>query len=234
MFLYARRYVDPAALLEAAADPEVLRSAAASQLPEAIEAELAFTYFRGRTFVTALRRLSGRWNLVDIAFRSRPPVSSEQILHPYKYLTYERPLPVRLGVGETLDKPWRRFGGGVFGEFDTFQLLRLGNGERTARRAAAGWGGQRSLLWRRGRAPCAGACRSRNALVAAWRWDSRADRRQFERALRGYLEQGLSAQRMGPRLWSLRGGSIALAGRGAGTGLAFAPRARLARRLAGR
>jgi hypothetical protein len=231
MLLYAERFIDPAALLKAATDPQLLEDASSSGLPKSIEGDLNFEYFRGRKLVAALRKLSGRWNLVNIAFASRPPISTEQVMHPFKYLTYERPLPVAVHVGAVLPAPWRNLPGGVIGEFDTYQLLKLGSPQRVARRAAAGWGGQRTQLWRRGSAPCPGACRSRNALIAAWRWDTVADRRQFDRAADGYLVSGLGAHRRAPGLWSLKGSWVALDGGGSRSTIAFAPRARLAKRL---
>ncbi len=232
MLAYAKRFIDPAALLKAITDPQLLQAATSSGLPKAIEADLTFEYLRGRKLVAALRKLSGRWNLVNIAFRSRPPISTEQVMHPFKYLTYERPRPVAIHAGEVLPAPWRHLPGGSIGEFDTYQLLKLGSPQRVARRAAAGWGGQRTQLWRRGSAPCPGACRSRNALIAAWRWDTVADHRQFDRAARGYIETGLGASPKAPGLWSLGGGWIAFDGDGSRSTIAFAPRRRLAKRLA--
>jgi hypothetical protein len=231
MTLYAERYINPAALLKAIADPQLFASTG-PPLPKVLQADLEFSYFRGQKLVQALRRLSGRWNLVNIAFRDRPPLSTEQVMHPYKYLTYERPLPVRLRARAILGSGWHPLGSDDLGEFDTFQLLGFGNPDAAARAAAAGWGGQRTQLWRRGKGGCPAPCRARDALIAAWRWDSGPDRRQFDRAARAYVERGLGGEPRTPSLWSLPGGWVALAGGGTRSTIAFAPRPSLAERLA--
>ena len=143
---YALRYVDFSALLRVATAADQAVDAAAASLPKAFEAELNFPYLRGQRFVDSLRKLGSGWNLVDIALRSRPPLSTEQVLHPLKYLDYERPLPVVLRAGDSLPSGWRHLSGGVIGEYETYLMLRPALGEAAARRAAAGWGGQRLQL----------------------------------------------------------------------------------------
>ena len=49
-----------------------------------------------------------------------------------------------------LGKGWRRLDADTVGEFDLLQLLTLASADATAREAAAGWGGGRFELWRRG------------------------------------------------------------------------------------
>src|SRR5918997_172532 len=66
--------------------------AGTNSLPAFLEAQLVFPYLGGQQFVEALReRAGGRWDLVDLAERSRPPESTEQILHPDKYVGAEAP-----------------------------------------------------------------------------------------------------------------------------------------------
>ena len=51
----------------------------------------------GETFVEfLLRRAGGRWTLVDLADRTRPPASTEQVMHPSAYLRVDAPQRVRL------------------------------------------------------------------------------------------------------------------------------------------
>jgi len=139
-------------------------------LPPFLQAQLLFPYTGGMAFVQELvRRAGGRWTLVDLADRTRPPDSTEQVLHPEKYLRVEEPLPVsldlRLGAG------WRRTAAGVWGEWATSQLV----GEK----AAAGWGGDRYELWERG---------GQGRLAMRWRWDTRRDAREFLAAARERLK----------------------------------------------
>ena len=189
----------------------VLGSAFATgpDLPPFLQAQLLFPYTSGMAFVQELvRRAGGRWTLVDLADRARPPDSTEQVLHPEKYLRVEQPLPVSLDAH--LGGGWRRAASGVWGEWATSELV----GEA----AAAGWGGDRYELWQRPGGACPAPCRARDALVMRWRWDTPAAARRFTPALRAW-----SATRPGP---------VAIAARGRDVTLVLAPDPALARRLA--
>ena len=178
-------------------------------LPPFIEAQLIFPYIRGQQFVQRLYEAGG-WGVVNAAYRFRPPASTEQVLHPDKYLEVEQPETVRLDARKALGDGWRRLAGGVWGEWATGELL--GNPG-----AAAGWGGDRYELWQRGSGDCAAPCRDRDALVMRWRWDTRAAAEDFEAALRGWLTD--------------QPGSRAISSRGREVALALAPEADVAQRL---
>jgi hypothetical protein len=232
-FAYSLQYIHLNALRRIAKQADVAISATEGTLPKAFEAEENFPYTRGRIFVASLLRSGSGWNLVNIALRNRPPLSTEQILHPFKYLSYERPLPVRLRQGDSLPSGWHHLAGGDIGEFETYLMLRPAIGMKAARRAAAGWGGQRLQLWRRGDAPCSAPCRSRDALFGTWRWDTAADARQFDEALPVFMEKQLGGQATGPGTWALQHGWAAVDQGPKQTTVAFAPSAALARQLAG-
>jgi hypothetical protein len=146
-------------------------------LPKFLQDQLLFPYVGGMQFVQSLvQRGGGAWRLVDLADRVRVPDSTEQVLHPDKWVAVETPLPVRLRV--PLHDDWRRVASGTWGEWQTNELL---GGDPPD--AAAGWGGDRYELWQRG--TCASApCRGQDVLVMRWRWDSARDAREFEEALR--------------------------------------------------
>ena len=56
-------------------------------MPPFLQNQLLFPYSAGETFVQfLLRRAGGRWTLVDLADRTRPPASTEQVMHPQAYL----------------------------------------------------------------------------------------------------------------------------------------------------
>ena len=94
-------------------------------LPPFLQAQLLFPYTGGMAFVQELLGRAGeRWTLVDLAERVRPPDSTEQVLHPDKYLRVEEPLPVPLRIG--LGAGWRRAASGVWGEFVAAARDRLG------------------------------------------------------------------------------------------------------------
>jgi hypothetical protein len=216
---YAERY--PASVSIGDALTGLLDSAGGTGLPPYVEASALFPYLRGEAFVSELRRVGG-WKLVDAAYE-RPPASTEQIIHPEKYLKVEQPDPVSLRV--PLAAPWRRVAEGSLGEFDTAQLLQQnGVDVATAEDAAAGWGGGSYALWRNGPLPdpaCPAPCAKRDALVLAWKWDTPDDAREFERALRGAVKR-------------MRGGASAIVSGDATTVLALAPTAAQAQQLASR
>ena len=117
-----------------------------SGLPRYLRESLVFPYAAGARLVEPHpepRRLGGRQPRLRVA---RAAVSTEQVMHPAKYDSRERPVRVRVaraGRDAAGARP------GDFGEFDTEQLLREANGEERAARAAAGWGGGGFALWRR-------------------------------------------------------------------------------------
>src|SRR3954451_3347262 len=151
MFTYAQRHFSPEQTLGG-----LLSSLGqdTGDLPPFVEAQLVFPYVEGQAFIQHLYEIGGgTWSLVNSAYRFRPPASTEQILHPDKYLRVEQPdrlaLHVRPGAG------WRRVRAGTWGEWATGQLL--GNAD-----AAVGWGGDRYELWQRGAGNCRAPCRDRD------------------------------------------------------------------------
>ena len=223
---YASQNLNPADLIAAS----VGLDSGTGGVPKFYVDQLTWTYLGGMRFIAALRELAGGWKLVDYAEHTRPPATTEQVLHPVKYVHDEQPLPVTVASDQLRSGGWHRAGRGVIGELTTQQLLELGVDHATARRAAAGWGGDRYELWRRDvpAAGCQPPCRADLALVADWRMDSRSDATQLADALRGYLDHGLRGSSANQALWSLDGGSAALGVRGADVTLSFAPDPRTA------
>ncbi|MEA2170555.1 MAG: hypothetical protein QOF76_3855 [Solirubrobacteraceae bacterium] len=148
-------------------------------IPPFTLAGLLFPYTAGRNFVANLYKRAGNgWRLIDEAERTRPPVSTEQILHPEKWVAREAPervtLPGPPAGFHTLTK-------GTFGEFQTGQLV-----ANTG--AATGWGGDGYAVYRRGDGPCDTPCRSRDVLIMRWRWDTPDAQHNFQAALRDYAD----------------------------------------------
>jgi hypothetical protein len=147
-------------------------------LPPFLQAQLVFPYVDGMRFAQTLRsRGGGSWKLVDLADRIRVPESTEQVLHPQKWVEVEPPLRVPLRV--SLGAGWRRAASGTWGEWQTGQLL-----GGPAHAVAAGWGGDRYELWQGATCTSAPPCRDTDVLVMRWRWDSVPDARELETALR--------------------------------------------------
>jgi hypothetical protein len=146
-------------------------------------ASLLFPYTAGRNFVADLyKRADNGWKLIDEAERTRPPVSTEQILHPQKWIDNERPDAVSVPGPPP---GYHEITHGTFGEFQTGQLIKNPGAE-------VGWGGDAYAVYRHGDAPCDTPCRSRDVLVMDWRWDTRAGQHEFADALREFAD-GLDA-----------------------------------------
>ena len=113
------------------------------EVPVAVSDSLIFPYVAGPRFVAALFR-SGGWEAVDRAY-AEPPQSTEQILHPDKYLTGEAPIEVLLPeVEAALGDGWERKFEDITGEFGLILLLETAPlSDGTVQRAVEGWGGDR-------------------------------------------------------------------------------------------
>jgi hypothetical protein len=230
MTRYATRYMTESNLLGA-----LFASATAGgpSLPPYIQSSLEFPYLEGQRFVDTLYRYGhNSWKLVNAAFKSRPPLSTQQILHPLDYIRNVKPLPIQLRVRPLLGRQWRRVTGGSLGEFDTSELIQLGIGTNRAGNVAADWRGGVYELWRSGRLPspgCASPCRRRDSLVLAWRTAPGAGAQDFAAAVGAYVVRGLSGQARGRNVWTLPGSSAAsLTTNGGTTVLAMAPTATMA------
>jgi hypothetical protein len=227
---YAQRYLNPLALATEAAS---LDSGASGDLPRFAEAEVTFSYVEGARFVEELIALGTGWTLVDYAYERRRPASTEQVLHPEKYVEDERPLPVPAPASP--GPGWRVLDTGTLGEFGTREVLAEGEPGLGADLGADGWGGDRYRLFARADASraCAGDCRSSHALGIAWRSDDEANARELHRQLVPYVEQGLGGEPAGDGTWRLDGGWAALGASGDRVALGLAPTPAVARNLAG-
>lgn len=110
--------------------------------PAALKRYINFDYRECTQFVAALYRNAGNaWGGVDRAYRD-PPKTTEQILHPDKYLSHEAARKImRVQLAKRLGQDWEQRDVSVFGEFDVYNyLLTVLGDEDLAKRVAAGWG----------------------------------------------------------------------------------------------
>ena len=116
-----------------------------------------------------MRRAGGRWTLVDLAERSRPPVSTEQVLHPDKWIRVEVPDRVRLpDLAVRLGPRWRRLTGGAVRRVADDGAAGLGRTEAGGRGGGLGRRSLRAVAARRRHAvprPLRRARRARRALA---------------------------------------------------------------------
>jgi hypothetical protein len=185
---------DPRAMMNAA--PGVPGTAELATAPAWFQDTLLFSYFEGFRFCLSARKHGGQ-ALLDRAFTTDPPRSSEQILHPEKWHTKrDDPVVIRWPDLARALPGWIKVSEGQLGELSVRTLLRgtLKNDER-ALRAAAGWGGDRFAVYEKG---------SDRLLVWITEWDTDADARELQSAVRD-LGRGWTVRRSGRRVIVTRG-----------------------------
>jgi hypothetical protein len=158
-----------AAVIESSSDPEAM--AALQRVPQIVQAQITFSALQGTQWVTSVQ-LGGGWEAVDAAFAD-PPVSTEQILHPDKYLSREAPVDVELpaDLADRMGAGWSVVDEDTMGEHQT--ALWLGSPTiAAAADASAGWGGDRIIT----------LGGPDDAWAIAWHtvWDSDDDAAEFE------------------------------------------------------
>jgi hypothetical protein len=191
-------------------------------MPPFLVAQMLFPYTSGEAFVNRLLEVGGGgWKVVDAAMRFRPPASTEQVLHPDKYLQVEQPDRV---AAPSL-RGWKVLERSTVGEWLTARLL-AGAGGTGAAEAAGGWGGDAYTLLGRG---------DERALGIRWRWDTPRDAREFASALRAWAEDGMpESEPAGADAWRGRDGVAVVREDGDAVGFAIAPDRPTARSLASR
>jgi len=142
-----------------------------NQAPRALRESLIFPYGQGTEWATQLYKRGG-WSMISKAF-TRLPLSSEQILHPEKYFSYERPVKVVLpDLRNLLGPGWKKIEADVNGEWSYYLILdQFLNSAAESRRAAAGWAGDRYEIYE--------AKRGQILLAHVAAWDTENDAREF-------------------------------------------------------
>ena len=112
--------------------------------PHVVQSTYAFPYREGVRFVGGLFS-DGGWPSVNAAFAD-PPRSTEQVLHPEKYVEGEEPALVEIiGLGEALGEEWTLVVEDTFGEFLLRLYLETGFSRQKASLARSRMG--RGYLW---------------------------------------------------------------------------------------
>lgn len=147
--------------------------------PPLLTETFVFRYRDGVRLVESVRRSRGQRGVDDL-FR-RPPLSSEQVLHPEKYLTNEAPREASINETDFTAGGWRLVTSTPLGEIGVRGVLMAGMPVKDAVRAAAGWGGDRACLFER----------AGNLPLFVWKttWDKREDSTEFFRAYNQMLSR---------------------------------------------
>lgn len=142
--------------------------------PLILRDSLEFPYNEGQQFVQGLYNKGG-WAAVNDAFKSYPPKSTSQILHPAKYASKIEPVKVALpSLTDTLGSGWKSIDINTLGEFQARIWLQGAMDNKTAVAAVSGWAGDRYQVLENGQ----------GQLGLVWRsqWDSETDATNFYKA----------------------------------------------------
>ncbi|MBN1658170.1 MAG: hypothetical protein JXA93_07195 [Anaerolineae bacterium] len=204
---------------EAAGSQEALAAA-----PPILRETMIFPYVAGLEFVATIQ--AGGWAAVDAVYLA-PPVSTEQILHPEKYLAGDEPEVMSLPpLTDTLGSGWTLVDADSLGEFQTQLYLAGFVDDQTATMAAGGWDGDRYAVYARG---------DEDVLLFVTAWDSEQDVQEFVAAYQLYAEAKYRAGRTretGSTLWWETPGEVtALAWAGSRVVLVVGPGVELVERV---
>lgn len=157
---------------------ETTESPVFDNAPAVLRNNLLFPYNEGVLFVQSLYD-SGGFAAVDEAW-ANPPRSTEQIIHPDRYLSGDLPQIVALApLTNTLGAGWQQLDQDIFGEFFLRQYLLQQLADTEVENAATGWGGdQYAVYWNESQ--------EEMVMVLHLAWDSPQDSDEFEAAYGAY------------------------------------------------
>ena len=199
----------------------------AGNTPDFLLDNFNFPYTRGFDFVYALYN-EGGWERVNEAW-GRLPASTEQILHPEKYLANELPQLVSLPpLTATLGVGWQLVKEDVLGEFYVREYVGQWLPTRAAVTAADGWGGDKIAVYYQPET-------AELAMLLRIVWDTPADVEEFTAALATLAVNRTAAEPTSPSAettcWAGRRDALCLTIAGLTTSLTRAPTAELAAQL---
>jgi hypothetical protein len=182
-----------------------------------------FTYFpytAGEYFVIYLY-IEGNftWDKVNQAYRN-PPISTEQVMHPEKYLAGERAVVVNLpDLAPVLGGAWHELDRDVLGEAGFLVWLIDQVESQVAIDGAAGWDGDAYTLWTN---------ENNQRIVAELsQWESNAEASQFLEAFTGYMnlreENNTRYEEGDVQFWEDKGGITLLSRQGQQVLILIAP-----------
>jgi len=133
--------IDPAMLIGDMAETPLLKKA-----PPFLKDALIFPYIDGLTFSAAILRPAG-WPALAGIF-TKPPVSTQQILHPALYTSGKVPASISLpSLEKALGSDWTKLEENVMGEFGWKEVLKQFLDEPRGKSLSAAWDGDRYALY---------------------------------------------------------------------------------------
>lgn len=181
-------------------NPQAVAGEEIERAPPIVRVPLVSRYLDGMVFCATLHGQRG-WLAVDDAHR-RPPESTEQVLHPERYLAGDTPIAITLPA-----LPGLAAAGLTPHDEDTLGELEMGiwfaqsrtDGAQRDHRAAEGWGGDRLRVYRDET--------GRTSVVWFTLWDDESEAREAEAAARSNAQH---VERIGTAVLILRDLPVAL------------------------
>jgi hypothetical protein len=155
-------------------EEKTLSKDVAVRTPPYLGMSTIFPYVQGTNFVAELLRVA-RFSTVNLALQD-PPRSTEQIMHPEKFLQTPADQPKAVGLPDLLvplGEGWEMKESNTLGEFDMNVMLRE-NGAGDPDKGADGWGGCKFAYYR---------LAHEGMVYAASTWDTLDDASQFTGAM---------------------------------------------------
>ncbi|MEJ2126130.1 MAG: hypothetical protein P8X84_01205 [Candidatus Bathyarchaeota archaeon] len=188
---------------------EVIKSSSAT-IPESVDKLNRFVYRYGLEFVKTLYDYnSGSWVSIDEAYLN-PPTTTEQIIHPEKYIEQEQ----AKSVGAiSVDDDWNLIETDSFGEYFVYVMLDNWISDDDATEAASGWGGDAFCYYEKDGEFC-----------FTWNitWDTEYDAHEFDLAFQDMMYQ-ISAEKHNCSYWSANGRYIYFEVNGSSTLIVSSP-----------
>jgi hypothetical protein len=172
--------LDPAMLMgDPTSSPEL------SKAPKVLQDELLFPYLAGTTFTQSVLKASSGWGDFHKVFE-KPPVSTQQIMHPDLYLQGVQPPKIALPKTDgVIPAEWKRLDENSMGEFGVQEILKQFLEKDRAVTLAAAWSADRYALFENQK--------SKNTLlIFRVRLDNDADAARFFGAYSEVLESKYS------------------------------------------
>lgn len=139
--------------------------------PAVISDTMTFPYLYGTDFIMSFVKKYG-WKQVASIYAAMPQ-SSEQIMHPEKYMSAGKDCPVKIelnNIENALGSGWKKINTDVLGEYVYYILVRELSDRSTATIASSGWGGDQIQCFQNG---------SSVMVIMMTVWDTDKDGKEF-------------------------------------------------------
>jgi hypothetical protein len=133
--------IDPSMFVGDMSDTPMFKKA-----PPFIKDALVFPYLDGLNFSAAIMRSVG-WSKLTLLFE-KPPVSTQQIMHPALYQSGKTPVQISLPpLDAALGSAWKKLEDNIMGEFGWKEVLKQFLGEARAKPVSALWAADRYVVY---------------------------------------------------------------------------------------